>query len=167
LIEEEIGYFETAKTLSEEFISNVFLSSDSQAIEKLCKKYKLPKQFNRNLEDIGVVEAQNFLSQVFSHLREETDIYSIASDLIPKYLFPIPPNKKPSTKIIRTTWDDVGDYLSEQELASLIGCSVKTLRNNRSLRKGFTYVEMGGSIKYPKKELLEYLESKTIRMDYQ
>ena len=97
---------------------------------------------------------------------DDIDFVALAQDIGIKYLFREPKSENDVHNLKRLSWDDVGEYLTEKEVASLIGCSVKTLRNNRSLRKGLPYTEIKGLIKYPKKELKRYLDNKTIRMDY-
>jgi hypothetical protein len=42
----------------------------------------------------------------------------------------------------------VQKYLTERELSRLIGLSLSTLRNDRSLKRGVPYIKIGRSVRY-------------------
>jgi hypothetical protein len=165
LIRDQIGFLETAESLSEDIVSNFFYTKNIRSIEKFCTKYDLPEYFQKSLGDEDPQKTHDFLSRLILRLRDEPDFISIAKDLGIKYLFSGPSNEKPSHKRKPISWDDVGEYMSENELARILRCSVKTLRNNRSLQRGLTYTTIGGSIRYPKKNVKKYLAKHTTVLD--
>jgi hypothetical protein len=54
------------------------------------------------------------------------------------------------------------NYLDENEVADLIGCSVQTLRNHRYIRKGIPYSKFGRSVRYFMPDVLEYMSCRRI-----
>ena len=77
----------------------------------------------------------------------------------------VPKRLRNRLEISKLTWDDVGEYLTEYEVAGIIGCSVKTLRNNRSKHVGIEYIKDGGSIKYAREAVRIYMEKNTVKID--
>ena len=53
-------------------------------------------------------------------------------------------------------------YLTEREVAQLTGRSLSTLRNERHLCKGFSYVKIGRSVRYPKADVIAFMEARKI-----
>ena len=53
-------------------------------------------------------------------------------------------------------------YLTEKEVARLTGRSLSTLRNERHLSKGFNYVKIGRSVRYPKADVIAFMEARKI-----
>ncbi|MFZ4439192.1 MAG: hypothetical protein ACOYOS_12240 [Syntrophales bacterium] len=54
-------------------------------------------------------------------------------------------------------------YLREQQVAAMTGIPVKTLRNNRYMRKGLEFIRLGRSILYEKKTVIDRLAAGKIR----
>lgn len=52
--------------------------------------------------------------------------------------------------------------MSEREVSHLIGKSVSTLRNDRSLGRGVTYFKVGRTVRYRRGEVLKWLEAQRI-----
>ena len=57
------------------------------------------------------------------------------------------------------------EYLNEKEVAQLTGRALSTLRNERHLGKGFTYVKIGRSVRYPKAEVIAFMEARKIKTE--
>lgn len=57
------------------------------------------------------------------------------------------------------------EYLSEKEVSQMTGRALSTLRNERSLGKGLPYVKFGRSVRYPRADLISYLEARKIQTD--
>jgi putative spermidine/putrescine transport system permease protein len=165
-IEDQIGLFETAKSLSEEIIQNFFSTKNTAEIIKFCTKYKLPEYYQKSLQGVDPQQVDDFISSLLKRLQREESILSVARDLGIKYLFCKSDEGEKGEKSKRISWEDVGEYLSESELANLIGCSVKTLRNNRSLQKGIDYCTIEGTIRYPREKVKNYLKQNTVRLNY-
>lgn len=55
-------------------------------------------------------------------------------------------------------------YLREQQVAAMTGIPVKTLRNNRYLRKGFEFIRQGRNILYEKKSVISALAAGKIKV---
>jgi len=53
-------------------------------------------------------------------------------------------------------------YISEQEVATITGRAVQTLRNDRHLGRGFPYRKFGKSVRYFLPEILAIMESHRI-----
>lgn len=53
-------------------------------------------------------------------------------------------------------------YLNENQIASLTGLSVQTLRNNRCQGKGFPYRKLGKSVRYLKSEVISIMETRKV-----
>jgi hypothetical protein len=165
-IKDQIGLFETAKSLSEEIIQNFFSTKDTAEIKKFCSKYDLPEYYQKSLQSVDPQQVDDFISRLLKRLQGEESILSVARDLGIKYLFCKSDEGEKGEKSKRISWEDVGEYLSESELANLIGCSVKTLRNNRSLQKGIDYCTIEGTIRYPREKVKNYLKQNTVRLNY-
>ena len=54
-------------------------------------------------------------------------------------------------------------YLTEQQVAAMTSIPVKTLRNNRYLRKGFEFIRLGRKILYEKHSVISTLNAGKIR----
>jgi hypothetical protein len=170
LISEQIGIFDAAEKLSEEIILNFFSRADLKSIDALCERFDLPKVFFRQKTyDEDIQNTRDLFSKLDKYLPDDEDLVSLAKNIGIKYLDSKSDTAKTSRKLKRITWDDVGEYLTENELASLIGCSVKTLRNNRSQHKGMKFIKdvNVGSIRYSKKDVLEYMKRHTIDPEQQ
>ncbi len=50
-------------------------------------------------------------------------------------------------------------YLTEKQVSRLTSTPLRTLRNNRYLRKGLPFYKIGGSVKYSVKDIEEYMQS--------
>jgi hypothetical protein len=58
---------------------------------------------------------------------------------------------------------EVGEYISEREVAKRTGIKVQTLRNWRHLRRGFKYVRLGERcIRYHWQDIVAYLDARKI-----
>lgn len=53
-------------------------------------------------------------------------------------------------------------YLTEKQVSELTGIAVQTLRNQRCEGRGFPYVKIGKSIRYPKNDVIADMESRKI-----
>ena len=53
--------------------------------------------------------------------------------------------------------------LTEIEAAKILKCSLSKLRNDRSQRRGLTYVKRGSSVRYALDDVLAEIESCKIR----
>ena len=57
-------------------------------------------------------------------------------------------------------------YLNEREVATITGCAVSTLRNERFMRKGLPYLKIGGrSIRYKTEDVIAFMEGRRITFD--
>lgn len=57
-------------------------------------------------------------------------------------------------------------YLNEAEVAAITGRAVSTLRNERHLCRGLSYLKVGGrSIRYKLQDVLIYMEKQRISFD--
>ena len=63
-IKDQIGLFETAKSLSEEIIQNFFSTKNTAEIIKFCTKYKLPEYYQKSLQG---VDPQLYLLKITSN----------------------------------------------------------------------------------------------------
>ena len=54
-------------------------------------------------------------------------------------------------------------YVKEQKIAQATDIPVKTLRNERSLRKGFPFVKRGRSVYYDLDEVLRAMEADKVK----
>jgi len=57
------------------------------------------------------------------------------------------------------------EYLNEKEVARLTGRALSTLRNERHLGRGFPYVKIGRSVRYPKAEIIAFMEARKIKTE--
>jgi excisionase family DNA binding protein len=48
-------------------------------------------------------------------------------------------------------------YLTDREVAELLGCSIQRLRNDRHQGKGLPFYRFGRSIRYAESEVVEYM----------
>lgn len=53
-------------------------------------------------------------------------------------------------------------YLSEREISILTGRALSTLRNDRQIGNGFPYIKWGRFIRYSKKDVIEFMESRKV-----
>ena len=53
-------------------------------------------------------------------------------------------------------------YLTDLQVALLIGCGVQTLRNNRYKGVGLPYIKNGRSVRYKIQDVEDYLERRKI-----
>lgn len=58
-------------------------------------------------------------------------------------------------------------YLTEKETAELTRKALSTLRNDRHLRRGISYIKDGGSIRYNLDDVISYMEARKIIFDQQ
>lgn len=54
------------------------------------------------------------------------------------------------------------EYLTEREVSKLTGRALSTLRNDRQAKKGFPFVKWGRFIRYPRKDVIEFMESRKV-----
>ena len=54
-------------------------------------------------------------------------------------------------------------YLSEKEVAQIIGCTLSTLRNHRHLGRGLPYVKNGRSVRYNHDDVIGFMEGRKIQ----
>lgn len=54
------------------------------------------------------------------------------------------------------------EYLSEKEVCELTGRALSTLRNDRQAGRGFPFVRWGRFIRYPKKDVIAFMESRKV-----
>ena len=57
------------------------------------------------------------------------------------------------------------EYLNEKEVSVLTGLALSTLRNWRFMRKNFQWVKIGRSVRYPRAEVIKFMESRKIKPD--
>ena len=53
-------------------------------------------------------------------------------------------------------------YLTEKQVAKLTGIAVQTLRNQRCEGRGFPYVKIGKSVRYPMTDVVGAMEAHKI-----
>ena len=58
-------------------------------------------------------------------------------------------------------------YLTEVEVSKIIGIALSTLRNHRFLGKGIQYSKLGRSVRYSLADVLEYVESRKVKLTEQ
>ena len=56
----------------------------------------------------------------------------------------------------------IQEYLTDRQVAEVTGRSLSSIRNDRHLHKGFSYVKIGKSIRYKKEDVINYMESRKI-----
>ena len=56
-------------------------------------------------------------------------------------------------------------YLTESEVSEITRMSLSTLRNDRFMRKGMSYVKIGRSVRYSLEDVIEFMESRKIRLE--
>ena len=54
------------------------------------------------------------------------------------------------------------EYLTEREISILTGRALSTLRNDRQKGSGFSYVKWGRFVRYRKKDVIEFMESRKV-----
>lgn len=54
------------------------------------------------------------------------------------------------------------EYLSEREVSKLTGRALSTLRNDRQKGKGFPFVRWGRFIRYPRKDVIQFMEARKV-----
>lgn len=53
-------------------------------------------------------------------------------------------------------------YLTERQVSELTGRALSTLRNERSKRRGISYIKVGRSVRYSIEDVISFMESKRI-----
>ena len=53
-------------------------------------------------------------------------------------------------------------YLREHEAAEIMNCSVQTLRNHRTTRRGVDYIKNGKTVLYSLKDIHDYMNKNKI-----
>ena len=56
-------------------------------------------------------------------------------------------------------------YLSEKEVSEMIGRALPTLRNDRFLRRGISYIKIGRSVRYGYRDVIDFMESRRIETE--
>ena len=56
-------------------------------------------------------------------------------------------------------------YLTEDEVSEITKMSLSTLRNNRFMRKGISYVKIGRSVRYNLSDVIQFMESRKIQTE--
>ena len=54
------------------------------------------------------------------------------------------------------------EYLTEREVSQLTGRALSTLRNDRQMNSGFPFVKWGRFIRYPRKDVIAFMEERKI-----
>jgi len=54
------------------------------------------------------------------------------------------------------------EYLTEREVSRLTGRALSTLRNDRQTGNGFPYIKWGRFVRYPRKDVIEFMESRKV-----
>lgn len=54
------------------------------------------------------------------------------------------------------------EYLTEREVSQLTGRALSTLRNDRQMGNGFPFVKWGRFVRYNKKDVIEFMESRKV-----
>jgi hypothetical protein len=54
-------------------------------------------------------------------------------------------------------------YINEKKVAEIMDVGVQTLRNDRHLRRGLSYVKKGRTVRYSLADVIQYLEDHKIR----
>ena len=54
------------------------------------------------------------------------------------------------------------EYLTEKQVSQLTGRALSTLRNDRQARRGFPYVKFGRFVRYSRKDVICFMESRKI-----
>ncbi|MDA8163334.1 MAG: helix-turn-helix domain-containing protein [Desulfobacteraceae bacterium] len=53
-------------------------------------------------------------------------------------------------------------WMQEREVAAMTGIAVSTLQNDRYLGQGLPYVKVGRSVRYRLKDVVDWMESRTV-----
>ena len=56
-------------------------------------------------------------------------------------------------------------YINEKEVSDITGISLATLRNDRFLNKGISYIKLGKSVRYNLKDVIDYMERHRIEFE--
>lgn len=56
-------------------------------------------------------------------------------------------------------------YLTEKQVSRIIGLSLSTLRNNRSMRTGINYHKIGRSVRYALQDVIDFVNQRKITID--
>ncbi len=59
---------------------------------------------------------------------------------------------------------DVGQWLSEKDVARLIGISVSSLQKHRFKRSGIPYVKLGRTVRYSLADVYAYMDTHKIKL---
>lgn len=54
-------------------------------------------------------------------------------------------------------------YITEKDVAKIIGCSIQTLRNARHLGRGLDYVKNGKSVRYYKPDVYAFMNERKVK----
>ena len=54
------------------------------------------------------------------------------------------------------------EYLTEREVSQLTGRALSTLRNDRQKAKGFPFVRWGRFVRYRRKDVIDFMESRKV-----
>jgi hypothetical protein len=55
------------------------------------------------------------------------------------------------------------EYLNERETSTLTGRAISTLQNDRAAGRGFPYVKWGRFVRYPKKDVIAFMEARKVQ----
>lgn len=61
--------------------------------------------------------------------------------------------------------DSLQQYLNERQVSEITGRALSTLRNERSKRTGISYLKIGRSVRYNIKDVIEFMESRKIKIN--
>lgn len=56
-------------------------------------------------------------------------------------------------------------YLTEGQVAEIVGRAVQTLRNDRFRRQGLPYIKLGKLVRYDEQDVIDYMESRKIQTE--
>lgn len=57
---------------------------------------------------------------------------------------------------------NIGDILTEGEVASFLKCSPKTLQKNRQQKKGIQFFKVGSLVRYKYADVLQYIQEQSV-----
>ena len=61
--------------------------------------------------------------------------------------------------------EKVSQWLTEKEVAQLLGFSISTLQKHRFHHRGMPYVKIGHSVRYALKDVMDFMENHKIFVD--
>lgn len=56
-------------------------------------------------------------------------------------------------------------FLNERQVSEMTSIPLQTLRNNRFMRKGMSYVKIGRSIRYEVSDIVDFMQSHKIQTE--